>query len=124
MGDHAPVAPRDLRDRITTAVNSGKLPRLTGTGRTVLLTGSGPRGSYAVLVGADGKSTAAGDIYAELTGGSAEGADVGGRRLDYAQEPARRGGSEYARDARGKLVRLRTLGPDGSFSYTAAGNIF
>ena len=126
MANIGPVAPAaSLRDRVLTAVNAGRTPRLTGSGRAVLVTGAGPRGSYVVLVGADGAATPAGVIYAEITGGGAEAADAGGgRRLDYAQEPARRGDSEYARDARGQLVRLRTLGPDGSFSYTAAGSVF
>ena len=114
-----PQVPEGVRNAVRAAVLAGRRARLTRMGRVALPTGDGPR-SYLILVRGDGGVSDAGRYFYWLTG-SQPPAD---RSLDYSQEPERRGDSEFARDAHGRPVRLRSLGTDGNFTYTQAGRRF
>jgi hypothetical protein len=108
----------DARQRVLrTAIAAGRVPRHTNA-RVVLTTGAGPRGSYVVLANHRGLTKHGEAYYAET------GLEAPDRRFDMSQQPTRQGDSEFVRDRGGNLVRLRTLRPDGSFVYTAAGKHF
>ena len=114
-----PVVPQAVRDSVGAAVHAGRRARITQMGRVALPTGDGPR-AYLVLVRGDGSLTDAGRYFYHLTRTE----PPTDRAMDQDQEPERVGDSEFARDAQGRRVRLRTLGPDGQFTYTLVGRRF
>ena len=109
----------EQRDTIRTAVLAGRVPHHS-VARTILATGAGNAGRNRYVVLADHRGLSPhGSFYYHHT--NTEPPD---RRMDMTQQPTRMGDSEFARDRQNRLLRLRTLRPDGGFSYTAAGNHF
>ena len=110
------------RNVIRTAVLAGRRANATNGNRIILPTGQGAaanRRRYIVLSGPDGVVSPQGEYYYHLTGEHPP-----DRTFDYNQIPTRRGDTEYARDRSGREVRLRTLRPDGQYSYTGLGRQF
>ena len=110
------------RNVIRTAVLAGRRANPTRGNRIVFPTGQGEaanRRRYIVLSGPDGVVSPQGEYYFHLTGENPP-----DRTFDYNQIPSRRGDTEYARDRSGREVRLRTLRPDGQYSYTSLGRQF
>ena len=111
-----------VRRRVQAAIDKGAKARLTKGQTSVLSTASLPnRGQgYIILIKSDGTETAAGKAYREISGVSA----VPDHTFDWSQHVERKGASEFVKDRAGREVRLRTLQPNGQFSYTNAGKAF
>ncbi len=108
------------RTMLRTAITAGRAPKHTAK-RSILATGAGEaanRHRYMVLADHTGLTKYGRAYYAET------GHELPDRKLDMTQQPTRQGDSEFARDRRGQLVKLRTLRADGGFAYTAAGRHF
>ena len=102
---------------IRAAVAAGTTARQTATNRLILPTPTLHPRSFQVLVRSDGAVTAEGELYFQLTGAH----NPQNARFDPNQQVSRRGDTEYILDRAGRTVALRTLQPEGTWRYTAAG---
>jgi hypothetical protein len=107
---------------IRDAINKGKRPRLAKSGQTVLPTprNEGRGRGCVILSRRQGQETPAGALYRQLQG--VEGAPD--EQFDYSIGLTKVGASEFATTRAGSKVRIRTLQPNGKFSYTNAGKQF
>ena len=109
--------PDALRNDIIAALANGRMPALTTSHRYML---TFQRRSIT-LVDRDGEPTAAGRFVYERLGQEIPTDNA----IDQGKQPYRKGPGEYAKDASGREVKLRSLQADGrTWKYTGSGRLF
>ena len=104
--------------QITTSINAGRSPRVSGNGSIILNLAQG-RGSYALLSRPDGTLTRSGDYYYAETKREPPSA-----AFDKSQTLIRNGPNDYITMRNGEQKLVRTLQSDGKYKLTRLGKVF